>query len=96
MFAKPIEALLQEPQIIEGYLSVHGGICSAGNLPARYKNDSKGFWWLGIEASHGGDLLPLLKNDPDMDKMLSGQTYKDFAFIRKETNKLAWYVSRIK
>lgn len=95
-FAKKIEPLLQETSIIDIFLSVHGGISSAGGLPARYKEISQGLWWLGIETSHGGDLMPLLKNDPDMDKMLSGQTYKDFAFIRRETNKLASYLSRIK
>jgi hypothetical protein len=95
-FAKHIDDILHEPTVMDAFLSVHGGIASAGGLPSRYKSISQGLWWLGIETSHGGDLMPLLKNDPDMDKMLSGQTYKDFVFIRRETNKLASYMSRIK
>lgn len=94
-FGKKIEEILREPAMIDAFLSVYGGICTAGKLPSRYKEEAKGLWLLGIETSHGGDLMPLLKNDPDMDKMLSGQTYKDFSFIRRETNKLAKYVSRI-
>lgn len=95
-FTKPLEEMLKDPQVITAFLGVYGGICHAGALPTRYQQETKGLWWIGIETSHGGDLMPLLKNDPDMDKMLSGQTYKDFAFIRKETNKLASYMSRIK
>jgi hypothetical protein len=95
-FAKPLEQILKDPSVVDAFLGVYGGISLAGGLPARYKDISQGLWWLGIETSHGGDLMPLLKNDPDMDKMLSNQTYKDFAFIRRETNKLASYMSRIK
>ncbi len=95
-FNKSLEKILRDPLVVDAFLGVYGGISTAGGLPARYKDISKGIWWLGIETSHGGDLMPLLKNDPDMDKMLSGQTYKDFAFIRRETNKLASYMSRIK
>jgi len=95
-YSKSIQEILKDTAVVEAFLGVYGGISSAGGLPARYKEVSQGLWWLGIETSHGGDLMPLLKNDPDMDKMLSNQTYKDFAFIRRETNKLASYMSRIK
>lgn len=98
-YNKSLEQILSIPPMIEVFLSVYGGVCSAGRLPPRYKSDAKTLWWLGIETSHGGDFMPLLKLEStgtDMDKMLSNQTYKDFAFIRKETNKLASFVSRIK
>lgn len=95
-YSKRIEDILKDPSIVDAFLGVYGGISSAGGLPARYKEISQGLWWLGIETSHDGDLMPLLKNDPDMDKILSNQTYKDFAFIRRETNKLASYMSRLK
>lgn len=96
-YGKSIEDLLKNNDLADIFFSVYGGICFSDRLPKKYKFDSK--WWLGIETSHGGDFMPLLKLEsqgPDMDKMLSGQTYKDFNFIRKETNKLAQYVSRVK
>lgn len=97
-FGKSVEDMLKLPQMQDAFLAVYGGICSAGHLPDKYEEDAKKLWWVGIETSHGGDLFPLLKmdNSPDMDILLSGQTYKDLLFIRKETNKLALFVSRIK
>lgn len=95
-FAKSVDELIQAPNMLDAFFDIYGGISSAGYLPDRYEEDAKKFWWLGCETSHGGDLYPLLKADPAMDNLLSGQTYKDLLFIRKETNKLARYVSRIK
>lgn len=94
---KSIEELLKNNALADIFFSVYGGVCFSGKLPKKYNFDSK--WWLGFETSHGGDFMPLLKLDsqgPDMDKLLSNQTYKDFNFIRKETNKLAKYVSKAK
>jgi hypothetical protein len=72
-------------------------MCFVGVLPPKYKDVSAGHWWLGIETSHGGDLMPLLEIEGSgTNAILSGQTYKDFKFIRKETNKLARYVSKVK
>ena len=95
-FGQSVEDVLKAPSMLDAFLSIYGGICTAGYLPSRYEEDAKKLWWLGCETSHGGDLYPLLKTTPDMDIMLSGQTYKDLNFIRRETNKLAMYVSRIK
>lgn len=108
-YSKSMEDILKKPEMAEAFLSVYGGICTAGRLPSKYNSIGKFFqdksisflfyWWLGVETSHGGDFVPLLKLEsagPDMDKMLGAQTYKDFSFIRKETNKLALFVSRIK
>jgi hypothetical protein len=97
-FAKSIEEILDaRPEVGDTFLKIYGGVCFAGNLPPKYKDISKGYWWLGIETSHGGDLVPLLELDKsDTNNMLSRQTYKDFRFIRRETNKLAKYMSGIK
>lgn len=95
-FGKSVDDILKAPLMLDAFLSIYGGICTAGHLPSRYEEDAKKLWWVGCETSHGGDLYPLLKTTPDMDIMLSGQTYKDLNFIRRETNKLAMYVSRIK
>jgi hypothetical protein len=98
-YGKSVEDLLKAPEGLDIFSSVYGGVSGAGRLPNKYKEFAKNFWWIGVETSHGGDLMPLLKLDdsnPDMAKMISNQTYKDFRFIRKETNKLANLISKIK
>lgn len=95
----PIDALIKIPNAMEIFFSVHGGLSGAGKLPAKYKEFAKNFWWIGIETSHGGDLQPLLKlegSEADVAKMTSNQTYKDLQFIRRETNKLANLLAKIK
>lgn len=99
LYFMDLESILKEPQMIDAFLAIYGGISSAGKLPSKYKDYADNLWWIGCETSHGGDYMPLLKidtSDLDMAKMLSGQTYKDLVFIRNETNKLAKYVSRFK
>ncbi len=98
-FNKTIEELLKIPEAMEIFLSVYGGLSGSGRLPAKYKEYAKNYWWIGIETSHGGDLMPLINledDEPDTAKMASIQTYKDLKFIRKETNKLANYLAKIK
>jgi len=94
-----IEELLKHNDAMEIFFGVYGGLTMAGRLPPKYKEYAKNYWWIGCETSHGADLMPLLKldmSDPDMAKMLSNQTYKDLHFIRKETNKLAKYLIKLK
>ncbi len=78
--------------------AVYGGICTAGKIPVKYKKYGSNLWWFGIETSYGADYMPLLKLDTanaDMVKLTSKQTYKDFSFIRRETNVLAECLTRI-
>lgn len=96
---KPIDELIKIPNAMEIFFSVYGGLSGAGRLPAKYKEYAKNYWWIGIETSHGGDLQPLLKlegTEADVAKMISGQTYKDLRFIRRETNKLANLLAKLK
>lgn len=98
-YGKSIDQIIQIPEAIDICLSVYGGISGAGKLPAKYKEFTKNYWWVGIETSHGGDLMPLLKldtSDPNMARMISTQTYKDLRFIRREIHKLAKCVSKLK
>lgn len=98
-YGKSVDDLLKTSEGLEIFSSMYGGLSGAGRLPAKYKEYAKNYWWIGVETSQGGDLMPLLKldvNDPNMAKMTSNRTYKDFRFIRKEINKLAKYVSKIK
>lgn len=98
-YGKTVDDLLKLSEGIEIFSSVYGGMSGAGRLPAKYKEFAKGHWWIGVETSHGGDFMPLLKldnSDPDMAKMTSNQTYKDLRFIRREVNKLADLIAKIK
>lgn len=97
---KSIEELFKLPGILKIFGAVHGGLCGAGHLLIpKYKEFAKNHWWIGIEASHGEDLMPLLKldtSDPNMAKMTSNQTYKDLRFMRREINKLSRVISQYK
>jgi len=98
-YGKSVDELLKIPEAMEVFFTVYGGISATGRLPPKYKDYAKNLWWIGIETTHGGDLMPLLKlevENQDMDKVLSGQTYKDLRFIRKETNKLANLLYKLK
>lgn len=98
-YNKTIEELLKIPTATEIFLSVYGGLSGSGRLPAKYKEFGKNYWWISIETSHGGDLMPLITlddDDPDVARLTSNQTYKDLKFIRKETNKLANYLAKVK
>lgn len=97
--SKSIEEVLKTEEASEIFFSVYGGICTAGPLIAKYKSYNRNLWWLGIETTHGSDYMPLLKLDmqnPDIARTVGDQTYKDFAFIRREINKLARSIARIK
>jgi hypothetical protein len=95
-YGKPVEELMKTSEGMEIFTSVHGGLSGAGRLPVKFKEYAKNYWWLGIETTQGGDLMPLIKLEGDMAKMTSNQTYKDLRFIRREINKLAKYVAKVK
>jgi hypothetical protein len=101
-YGQSIEELLKSPRASEAmeiFVSVYGGFSGAGRLPPKYKEFAQNYWWIGIETSHGGDFAPLLvidTSDPNAAKMTANQTYKDLRFIRKETNKLANSLVKIK
>lgn len=98
-YGKSVEELLKIPEAMEIFFSVYGGLSGAGKLPPKYKELASNYWWIGIETTHGGDFMPLLKleiESQDADKLLAGQTYKDLQFIRRETNKLANLLYQLK
>jgi hypothetical protein len=95
-YGQCIDDLLNVPAALEIFFCVHGGLSMSGRLPAKYKKYAKNLWWIGMETSHGGDLMPLLKLEgEDVNNPTSSQTYKDLRFIRRETNKLASLLSKI-
>ncbi len=95
-YGQSVEDIIKAPSMIEAFVSVYGGIVSAGHLPPRYEVDAKKYWWVGIETAMAEDLFPLLNSDPEIDEIISGQVYKDLFFIRRETKKLAKYLSKIR
>lgn len=97
-YGKSINQIIKLPEASDIFFAVYGGLSGAGKLPLRYKEYSQNLWWIGIETSHGGDLMPFLKLEgtpEEVSKMTSGQSYKDFHFIRKQTNKLADLLCKI-
>jgi hypothetical protein len=90
LYKKTIDKILDYEDSVDLFYSVHGGISAAGCLPYKYNNHNSNLWWIGIETCHGTDLVPLanLRNE--------SQTYKDFSFIRAETKKLAYFLSKFK
>lgn len=93
-----MDYILNMPQALELFRVVHGGLSGAGRVANKYHGYGKTYWWIGMEASQGSDLMPLLnlsQSDPDMAKLSSSQTYKDLHFIRRETNKLAKYLLKL-
>lgn len=98
-YSKSIKEILNMEEAIDAFFSIYGGICSAGPLIKKYKHYSRNLWWVGIETSHGSDFMPLLKLDcqnTDVMSVIGEQTYKNFVFIRRETNKLAKSMARLK
>lgn len=71
-------------------LDVYGGISLVGKLPKQFDkyNDR---WWIGFETSQDIDLIPILTYD-NFDKKIS---YKNFKFILKEINRIAFLLNKI-
>jgi hypothetical protein len=70
-----------------------------GKLPAKFSSLNKNYWWVGMEFTGAEDLLPLVKvdlSDPVLNSIVSGQTYKNLSFVRKETMRLAKQLKKIK
>src|SRR5690606_32114035 len=75
-YRRPLGGILKMDGAMDVFFSVYGGISFAGSLPYKYREFDKGYWWIGSETAHGGDLMPLLTLDdsnPDMGKQLCGQ-----------------------
>ncbi len=67
-------------------VEVHGGL----TFSREGDGDTwpKGYWWLGFDCAHWGDLVPqiveLLDREPN-----ESETYKNFRYVRRETKDLA-------
>lgn len=93
-YKKTMDKILDYDQVLDLFFSVHGGISTIGYLPYKYSNHNNDLWWIGIETCHGEDFMPLAQLENPNDS--ANQVYKDFVFIRRETKKLAKFLSLIK
>ncbi len=92
-YKKSLENLLATEKGMDLFFEIDGRLCQAARLPLKYKEYTSNLWWIGIDTSQSDDYMPLLKLE-DSTEILQ-QTYKNFSFIRKETNKLAKLLSKI-
>lgn len=92
-YKKSLENILATEKGMDLFFEVGGRFCNAGRLPIKYKEYASNLWWVGIDTSRGDDYMPLLKLDSAT--IASQQTYKNFSFIRRETNNLARLISKI-
>lgn len=65
-------------------IRVHGGLTFSGELPGRSG------WWIGFDAAHYGDVLPLVAEEHGIQP---GQKYRDIPYMVSEVTKLAEQVS---
>ncbi len=70
-------------------LNVHGGITYSQSELNGIENDLFGeLWWFGFDTSHSGDLKPY-QNDIDRKYQHEGDEYKDFEYVKEQTQQLA-------
>jgi len=73
-------------------VEVHGGLTFSreGHGDTR----QKGYWWLGFDCAHWGDLVPqiveLLDREPH-----EFETYRNFAYVRREVKELAYQITTL-
>jgi hypothetical protein len=74
-------------------VEVHGGLTFAQEGDG--KNWAKGYWWVGFDCAHWGDLVPqiveLLDREPH-----EFETYRNFAYVRGEIQDLAEQLAKVK
>jgi len=61
-------------------LDVHGGVTFTEEGDGKLR--PKGFWWIGFDCAHFGDLVPKMRS-------LGWEVYRDIYYVLKETVKLA-------
>lgn len=76
-------------------VDVHGGLTFADKCQPSEEGDHRGIchteenaanavvWWLGFDCAHSGDLCP------KYDRLYLDATYKTFAYVKRETERLA-------
>ena len=78
-------------------LDVHGGLTFADSCAETEEEDKhichkdgicEDVWWLGFDCAHSGDLSPKY-HERYSELAWPGETYKDFAYVKHQTESLA-------
>lgn len=71
-------------------LQVHGGVTYAADKCPDDPLNRRGLWWFGFDTGHYMDYSPgLYYNSPNADYFRDNNTYRDLAYVKKETEELA-------
>lgn len=76
-------------------IDVHGGVSHANekfpgcSLPQITLNHDEGYWYIGFDCAHAGDVAPALDLAPGGYNNYPYGTYKDVNFVKNECKKLA-------
>jgi hypothetical protein len=70
------------------YMSVHGGLTYSGHIrDTREDTLNADVWWIGFDCNHYDDYSPVMAIQ--MPGMFNNAMYRDLAFVRAETERLA-------
>lgn len=85
---------------VEG-VDVHGGLTYAGacsgdicHVPKPGEPDD--VWWFGFDTGHSGDLPPMMQTYYRERNLHGSDTYRDAAYVRRETEHLAEQLAAVK
>lgn len=74
-------------------LEVHGDLTYSDQSKPR--QDPDGFWWVGFDCAHCGDLLPIMTEKLQRFPMLAEGVYRNLEYVQNQCNWLAeqlyWY-----
>ena len=68
-------------------VEVHGGLTFASEGDG--EKWEKGYWWVGFDCGHAGDLVPLISELPLISEYPIPGIYRNFAYVRAQIKNLA-------
>ena len=70
---------------------IHGGFTySDGHLPGPERPSwDEGYWWIGFDCAHAGDLIP------EIGPFFDEDVYRDIAYVREQAERLASHLAAI-
>jgi hypothetical protein len=74
----------------------HGGLtyaslCAHNICHVPKPGEPDDVWWFGFDCAHSGDISPGMRSEYRMN--MPYDTYRDAAYVQRETNRLAEYLS---
>jgi len=68
-------------------VDVHGGLTFSAR--GRGKRWKKGYWWIGFDCGHAGDLVPVVESFTQDAKWFRGLIYRNIEYVKAELKHLA-------